>query len=146
MHRKFIFILLAFMSGCVDEIGKDLVRINDELKTGKELSTRDGCIVDAVVSNIVDKHNFQMYTATFDVLARTYLSQKSIEINGCVGLISSERNGIDTFGEAYRCPSFMHSLDEVALNKLDKRAKDVVNAASNFENSALHQAFGRCVK
>jgi len=134
------------IAGCSDDVSQDLTKINDDLRSGKELSTRDGCIVDIVISNVVDKHNLQTYAATFDVLARAYISQNAIEINGCVGLIGLEKNGIDTYGEVDKCPLFMNDLDQFTLDKLNQRAVRIVHAASNFENSALYQSFGRCMQ
>lgn len=153
MHRswrpnvqKSLLIFIILISGCGDDVSQDLTKINEELKSGKELSTRDGCIVDIVISNVVDKNNLQIYAAAFDVLARAFITQDAIEINGCAGLIELERNGIDTFGEVNKCPVFMSGLDKATLDKLNERAVKIVHAASNFENSALSQSFGRCIK
>ncbi|MBB1310294.1 hypothetical protein H5162_12755 [Pseudoalteromonas sp. SR41-8] len=146
MFRKSLLIFIILISGCSDDVSQDLTKINEDLKSGKELSPRDGCIVDIVISNVVDKNNLQTYAATFDVFARAYISQDAIEINGCAGLIDLERNGIDTYGEVNKCPVFMSDLDKATLDKLNERAVKIVHAASNFENSALYQSFGRCIK
>ena len=145
--RKLIcaLFLIPLLFGCSDDSKMGLLNISEKMMNGEELTSGEGCIVSSLVSNVVDKHNFQTYAATFDVLARAFLSQKAIELNGCTTLVKRDKSGKETYGEAKQCPAFMWELKNEELTKLNRRVIAIVNASSDFENSALYIAFGSCV-
>lgn len=140
----FITVFCISLLGCNDPNEK-LNSIGKKLSEGTELSKSEKCVSDIVVSNIVDPKNIMVYAATFDSMARAFISAKSSGINSCVDqIILDRKNSTSEFGSK-NCPSFMHELSYDQLLKMHDRTAQIVDAAKNYEGSAIQKAFGNCI-
>ena len=66
-----LFVTLLFV-GCSRNSESELLEINKKLEANGNLTPKEGCIVDIVVSSVSDKNNFQIYAATFEVLTKAF--------------------------------------------------------------------------
>jgi len=135
----FSFLILA---GCGEE--EMVENIKQKLEQGETLTQKQQCIADTVVSSIVDPNNLMLYAATFDVLSRAYIAQKSQIINFCRPMIVGFRQNEAFKGYAENCPEELKELSDEQLTALDVREQELARMAANFDGSPLDVVLGSC--
>ena len=129
--------------GCGED--QTINNIQKKLKQGETLTSKQQCIADTVVSTIVDPKNVMLYIATFDVLIRGFISEKSQMISYCHNMIAGGRKSDAFEGYAENCPEELKELSNEQLKALDIHAHKLARMAADFNGSPIDVVLGSCV-
>lgn len=136
MKTLTLFLLSIFLFGCDQASDKQ-----------KDKRIKD-CLVDQVVSSIVDPKNLMLYAATADLMLSALVLQKATVVSDCRTIIIGHKNGIETlsmFADDY-CPEELMKLSKEQLIKLDDKARKIIRVYNNVINDIADKALGRCVE
>lgn len=151
MLRSAIYISMLLVGvlifGCEkgnEEISQD--SIVKKIEKEESLNKSEKCIVDSIISSIVDPRNVLVYASAFDVLGRYSITEAASQINFCRPMIQGS-SGSDLLADmAEQCPARLKSLSSKDLDALHTKAIELSKIASDFKGSVFEFAYGACVK
>jgi hypothetical protein len=141
MLRLPIIIISLFLFACEDTT--TIAKEDD-----KDKSRLKECLVDQAISSVIDPKNVMLYAATADLMTRAFVLKKATVISDCRSIIIGSRNGIDSFDKIANeyCPQELMELTDEQLVKLDEKALEIINVASNLTGTIADKAMGSCVE
>lgn len=146
MKKLIISAFCLLLASCGNNtVEEELGVINEKLQAKEELSSRESCIADQLVSSIVDRKNIMLYAATFDLLSRVYIQQKAQQISFCRTMIIGYRSGTDLESAVKDCPIELQEMTNDQLVVLDDRARLISQAAGDLKNTITDQVIGSCM-
>lgn len=141
--RKIAMIgVLTVLIGC--DASVDIDDIKEKIYNGVELSSKERCFADILVSSVVDPKNITAYGATVDVLIRSARARKAVITNFCSRAIQLVESGSYTDGIIQSCPTEFSTMTSDELIALDKRMQEVANEAVKHKGGFLDDLLGYC--